>query len=77
MNAKSIGNRIRRLRDKKAWTQEHFAAAAHVSVRTVHAEFRVGENSTIMCGSLCPKLEFKHLKLFGVWLSVSTSEWKM
>jgi uncharacterized glyoxalase superfamily protein PhnB/DNA-binding XRE family transcriptional regulator len=35
MNQKSMGNRIRRLREKKAWTQEHLAAAAEVSVRTV------------------------------------------
>lgn len=35
MNEKSMGNRIRRLRERKAWTQEHMAAAADVSVRTV------------------------------------------
>ncbi|MGE0632485.1 MAG: helix-turn-helix domain-containing protein, partial [Pseudobdellovibrionaceae bacterium] len=35
MNEKSMGNRIRRLREKKAWTQEHLAGAASVSVRTV------------------------------------------
>jgi len=35
MNEKSTGNRIRRLREKKAWTQEHLAAAANLSVRTV------------------------------------------
>jgi uncharacterized glyoxalase superfamily protein PhnB/DNA-binding XRE family transcriptional regulator len=35
MEQKSMGNRIRRFRDRKAWTQEHLAAAAEVSVRTV------------------------------------------
>lgn len=30
-----IGNKIRRLRDKKAWTQEHLAEAAGISPRTV------------------------------------------
>lgn len=35
MDEKGIGARIRRLRDRKAWTQEHLAQAAEVSVRTV------------------------------------------
>ena len=35
MNEKSAGARIKRLRDRKAWTQEHLAVAANVSVRTV------------------------------------------
>lgn len=30
-----VGVTIKRLRDKKAWTQEHLAAAADISVRTV------------------------------------------
>lgn len=35
MEKKPIGRRIRRFREKRAWTQEHLAAAAGVSVRTV------------------------------------------
>ena len=35
MDESSVGAAIRRLRDKRAWTQEHLAAAASVSVRTV------------------------------------------
>ncbi len=35
MNQKTVGNRIRRFREKEAWTQEHLAAAAEISVRTV------------------------------------------
>ena len=30
-----IGKKIRQLRDKKAWTQEHLAKAAGISLRTV------------------------------------------
>lgn len=30
-----IGKKIRKLRDRKAWTQEHLAGAANVSLRTV------------------------------------------
>jgi uncharacterized glyoxalase superfamily protein PhnB/DNA-binding XRE family transcriptional regulator len=30
-----IGKKIRRLRDRKAWTQEHLANAAEISLRTV------------------------------------------
>ena len=35
MNHQSMGNQIRRLREKKAWTQEHLAAAAVISARTI------------------------------------------
>lgn len=35
MDEKQTGQRIRRLREQKAWTQEHLASAAEVSVRTV------------------------------------------
>jgi uncharacterized glyoxalase superfamily protein PhnB/DNA-binding XRE family transcriptional regulator len=35
METRSAGARIKRLRDRKAWTQEQLAAAARVSVRTV------------------------------------------
>ena len=35
MDQKSAGNRVRRFREKKAWTQEHLAAAAELSVRTI------------------------------------------
>ena len=31
----NIGNKVRRLREKKAWTQEHLAKAAAISLRTV------------------------------------------
>ena len=35
MNHQSMGNQIRRLREQKAWTQEHLAAAAVISARTI------------------------------------------
>jgi uncharacterized glyoxalase superfamily protein PhnB/DNA-binding XRE family transcriptional regulator len=35
VDQKATGQRIKRLRDQKAWTQEHLAQAAEVSVRTV------------------------------------------
>ncbi len=35
MDEFKVGTAIKRLRDKKAWTQEHLAAAAEISVRTV------------------------------------------
>ena len=35
MDQKSVGKRIRRFRDGKAWTQEHLATAAKVSARTI------------------------------------------
>jgi len=35
MDNSSIGKKIKRLRDGKAWTQEHLADAARISVRTV------------------------------------------
>ncbi|WP_394848683.1 VOC family protein [Pendulispora brunnea] len=35
MNQLEVGKKIRRLREKKAWTQEHLAQAASISLRTV------------------------------------------
>lgn len=35
MDDSGIGKKIKRLRDRKAWTQEHLADAARVSARTV------------------------------------------
>ncbi len=35
MQQKSIGMKIKRFRERKAWTQEHLADAARISVRTV------------------------------------------
>ena len=35
MKEKLIGGRVRRLREGRAWTQEHLAEKAHVSPRTV------------------------------------------
>lgn len=35
MNQESVGKKIRQLRDRKAWTQEHLAKAAGVSLRTI------------------------------------------
>ncbi len=35
MEHKTTGRRIRRLREQRAWTQEHLADAAQVSVRTI------------------------------------------
>ena len=35
MNHQLMGNQIRRLREQKAWTQEHLAAAAVISTRTI------------------------------------------
>lgn len=35
MDSKPVGDRIRRLRTKNAWTQEELAAAAEISTRTV------------------------------------------
>lgn len=49
MANKSIGNTIRQLRDRKAWTQEQLAEAAGVSVRTVQ---RAEEESTMSAQTL-------------------------
>jgi len=35
MEEKQLGERIKNLRERKAWTQEHLAAAANISARTV------------------------------------------
>jgi uncharacterized glyoxalase superfamily protein PhnB/DNA-binding XRE family transcriptional regulator len=35
METNPIGEKIRSLRERKAWTQEHLAGAAHISPRTV------------------------------------------
>lgn len=35
MKEKLMGGRVRRLRERKAWTQEHLADAAQVSARTI------------------------------------------
>ena len=35
MEQKSMGKRVKRLRESRAWTQEHLADAAQISVRTV------------------------------------------
>src|SRR5687768_17088262 len=48
MDPKSTGNRIRRLREQRAWTQEDLAAAAAVSVRTVQR----AEEGTLSAESL-------------------------
>src|SRR5262245_41290233 len=55
MDNSTTGKKIKRLRDQKAWTQEHLADAARVSVRTVQrAEEGVlsAESLTAIAGAL-------------------------
>ena len=55
MDNSTIGRKIKQLRDRKAWTQEHLADAARVSVRTVQrAEEGVlsAETLTAIAGAL-------------------------
>ena len=55
LEQQTTGERIRALRDRKAWTQEHMAAAASISVRTVQrAEDGVmsAETLTAIAGAL-------------------------
>ena len=35
MEQQQVGEKIRALRERKAWTQEHLAGAANISARTV------------------------------------------
>jgi len=48
MDQKSVGNRIRAFRERRAWTQEHLAEAAQVSARTVQR----AEEGTLSAESL-------------------------
>ena len=60
MQHKSAGNRIKELRKGKAWTQEHLAAAAQISARTVQrGEEGVmsGETAMAIAGALDVPLE--------------------
>src|ERR1700733_2480645 len=55
METNTVGEKIRSLRERKAWTQEHLAGAARVSPRTVQrAEEGVmsAETKTAIAGAL-------------------------
>ena len=86
MDQKSIGHRIKHLRDRKAWTQEHLASAAHVSVRTVQrAEEGVlsAETLSALAGALDvpveeiskPKNDYPALSAILFYESFATLEW--
>jgi uncharacterized glyoxalase superfamily protein PhnB/DNA-binding XRE family transcriptional regulator len=60
MNANPVGEKIRSLRERKAWTQEHLAGAARISPRTVQrAEEGVmsAETKTAIAGALNVEVE--------------------
>lgn len=60
MEHKTAGARIRELRERKAWTQEHLAEASQLSVRTVQrAEEGVmsAETATALAGALDEPVE--------------------
>src|SRR5438067_4846051 len=56
MQQREIGDRIRRLRDGKVWTQEHLAEAAGISARTVQRA-EEGAASTETLRSLAAALD--------------------
>jgi uncharacterized glyoxalase superfamily protein PhnB/DNA-binding XRE family transcriptional regulator len=64
MSQLGIGKKLRRLRDRKAWTQEHLAQAAGISLRTVQrAEEGVmsAETLSALAGALdLPVEELSH-----------------
>src|SRR5688572_18190183 len=60
MDEEHVGDKIRSLREKKAWTQEHLAGAARIAVRTVQrAEEGVmsAETKAAIAGALDVSLE--------------------
>jgi uncharacterized glyoxalase superfamily protein PhnB/DNA-binding XRE family transcriptional regulator len=86
VDEKSIGHRIKHLRDRKAWTQEHLATAAQLSVRTIQrAEEGVlsAETLSAIAGALAvtvedissPKNDYPRLSAILFYESAATLDW--